>query len=363
MYAAEMVSENEIWSSGHKQIAKTKDSGNNWTARTQTISLDWAYNIYVQIEGTTYPEQYYILCAHYDTNSENSWNNAPGADDNGSGDAAVIEAARIFADCQFNHSVKLILFCGEEQGKYGSDFAAKTSAFNGEQILGVLNMDMIAYDGNDDGKFDIHAGTMTASQDIAAAMAANIDDWGLALSPSIYTDDATDRSDHGSYWKQGYPATLQIEQFQEGDDFNPAYDTSDDRINLFNRDYYLEMAKLAIGNLADFAVVDTTVSAINRNQYQAESFILHQNYPNPFNPTTVVKYVIPLSGGARRWLNIVHLDIYNLLGQKVRTLVNKKQTAGVHRVRFDATGLASGVYIYKMQAGNFIQSRKMLLVR
>jgi hypothetical protein len=89
----------------------------------------------------------------------------------------------------------------------------------------------------------------------------------------------------------------------------------------------------------------------------AAHFQLYQNYPNPFNPLTFIRYQIPKA-------SLVKLDIYNMLGQKIETLVNKKQAAGEYQVIFNAKNLASGIYFYtlKTQSG-FRQSRKFLLVK
>ncbi len=86
------------------------------------------------------------------------------------------------------------------------------------------------------------------------------------------------------------------------------------------------------------------------------NFELSQNYPNPFNPTTEIKYSIPKSG-------IVTLKVYNLLGQEVATLVNQEQKSGNYIVNFDASKLASGVYMYRIQSGNFSLTKKMLLLK
>jgi hypothetical protein len=86
------------------------------------------------------------------------------------------------------------------------------------------------------------------------------------------------------------------------------------------------------------------------------SFELHQNYPNPFNPTTVIRYELAESTD-------VSLDVYSLSGQRVATLVNRAQTAGTYTVPFDASRLASGIYIYQLKAGNFLSTRKMILLK
>jgi len=86
------------------------------------------------------------------------------------------------------------------------------------------------------------------------------------------------------------------------------------------------------------------------------AFSLSQNYPNPFNPTTSIKYQVPKS-------SFVKITVYNILGIEVITLVNEEQPAGSYDVKLDANGLSSGVYFYKIQAGEFMQSKKMLFTK
>jgi hypothetical protein len=88
----------------------------------------------------------------------------------------------------------------------------------------------------------------------------------------------------------------------------------------------------------------------------AESFKLDQNYPNPFNPSTTIRYALPAASH-------VVLTVYNTLGQEVTTLVNEVQGRGSHSVILDGTGLASGVYLYRIQAANFVDTKKLVLLR
>ncbi len=85
-------------------------------------------------------------------------------------------------------------------------------------------------------------------------------------------------------------------------------------------------------------------------------FKLSQNYPNPFNPTTTINYTIAKSGN-------VKLAIYNILGQEIESLVNEYKNAGEYKIEFDAHNLPSGIYIYKLISGDFIQSRKMIFIK
>jgi len=85
-------------------------------------------------------------------------------------------------------------------------------------------------------------------------------------------------------------------------------------------------------------------------------FLLAQNYPNPFNPTTTIKYQLPVSSN-------VTLKIYDVLGNEVATLLNEEKEAGTYEVMFEASNYSSGVYIYRLQAGFFVETKKMVLLR
>ncbi len=88
----------------------------------------------------------------------------------------------------------------------------------------------------------------------------------------------------------------------------------------------------------------------------SKKYILEQNYPNPFNPTTVISYSIPNA-------SYVAVKVFDVLGKEVSTLVNKNQESGSYKVLFNATELSNGVYFYKIQSGNFIEVKKMLLLK
>ena len=110
------------------------------------------------------------------------------------------------------------------------------------------------------------------------------------------------------------------------------------------------------------ATVNALVTSVDdRNENAPETYVLAQNFPNPFNPETMIKYHLPKDSE-------VKLSIYNIFGQLVRTLVDKKQEAGFQSVEWDSQNefgvpVASGVYIYRLEADHFVQTKKMLLLK
>lgn len=105
-----------------------------------------------------------------------------------------------------------------------------------------------------------------------------------------------------------------------------------------------------------FQRVSTAVLSTREPSVKALEYRLAQNYPNPFNPTTNISYVLPKAEN-------VSLKVYDVLGREVATLVNEVKAAGAYTVPFNASNLASGVYFYRLQAGSFVQTKKMMLVK
>ncbi|MCF6271456.1 MAG: T9SS type A sorting domain-containing protein, partial [Melioribacteraceae bacterium] len=114
--------------------------------------------------------------------------------------------------------------------------------------------------------------------------------------------------------------------------------------------------KILLTNDIDF-VPDTVVSvAGNGNELLPKTFEVAQNYPNPFNPSTIISYALPKAGN-------VEINIYNIIGQKVTTLVKAHQSAGNKKVEWNASNLSSGIYFYSVKYGDKIKNKKMLLIK
>jgi glucuronoarabinoxylan endo-1,4-beta-xylanase len=114
---------------------------------------------------------------------------------------------------------------------------------------------------------------------------------------------------------------------------------------------------LPANSITTFVSVDfLEVSNQREEELVPESFELKQNYPNPFNPTTTIQYSVPE-------FTDVRLNVYDVTGRLVKTLVHQGQSAGTYTVSFNATALATGVYFYKLQAGSYIQVKRMMLIK
>jgi hypothetical protein len=106
---------------------------------------------------------------------------------------------------------------------------------------------------------------------------------------------------------------------------------------------------------------DETILNVIENETTTE-FILEQNYPNPFNPTTTIKFTIPSVETPYRASLQTMLIVYDILGREVKTLLNKPMQPGTYEVEFNGSSLPSGVYLYRIKAGSFVQTKKMILV-
>lgn len=129
---------------------------------------------------------------------------------------------------------------------------------------------------------------------------------------------------------------------------------------------YAFCEKLLNGRTALYATFMTDLaSGVSNENETAGSYALYQNYPNPFNPTTVIKFSVPYSEGSgfSRGVGLVNLKVYEITGREVQTLVNETLQPGSYEVTFDGSGLNSGVYFYQLTTGNFIETRKMILIK
>jgi len=310
-------------------------------------------NVIAVQQGSDSPQRKVIICAHFDAIA--SGDTIPGADDNASGTAAVIEAARILSKYRFGRTTVYALWNEEEQGLIGSARYVQSIANPRDSVEAIVNLDMIAWDSNNDMKAQIHASGVARSAALADTMLYVNETYGIGLQPSIFNP-GTGASDHSSFWNSGRSAVLLIEGYYgPGNDFNSYYHTRNDLFKNFNLAFFQGCAKLGLGTIATVAGPLGPV-AVQTLAYVPSAFHLGQNYPNPFNPTTVITYEVATQGN-------VDLSVFDLLGRKVATLVNEQKSSGVYSVQWHASMLPSGIYFYSLNVGSYRETKRMILLK
>jgi PKD repeat protein len=215
-------------------------------------------NVIGEMTGTTQPNEIVLITAHLDNLPSGAVNY--GADDNGSGSVGVMLCAEIMTNYQFNRTIRFVFFTGEEQGLLGSNVYADLVYANGDNVVAVYNMDMLAYDGT--GGPDLRLHTRTTSNpgydgDMVIANTFNdvLTAYGLdSVLNVIFDPDGITQSDHSPFWNNGYPAILGIEEHDN--DMTPYYHTTGDRVSTLNMTYFTNFVKASVGTSAHLASLD-----------------------------------------------------------------------------------------------------------
>ncbi len=207
-----------------------------------------ATNIVVTIPGTVSPEQIVVVGAHYDSFArEQTRVFAPGADDNASGSAALMEIGRVLSRQPFDFTVRIVAFGAEEYGLHGSRAHAVAARAAGEQILAVLNLDMIGF--TDRVPEDLDVVVDTRSEWLAARYIAVTDRYA-PLPTTRRLDPLLRASDHAPFWDNGYSAMLGIEDAVLN---NPYYHRATDRVETLNFDFASGAVRATLAVAADLA--------------------------------------------------------------------------------------------------------------
>ncbi len=209
-------------------------------------------NVYAVQMGKN-PDQIYIICGHYDSVTSYA------ADDNATGVAAVIEAARILSKLIPEYTIVYAAWDREENGMVGSKYYAQQAKAAGKDIRAVINLDMLGWDSNNDGLAEIHVQNYANSVALANALVSANTAYGIGLSP-VLENPGTTASDHSSFWNNGYSAILLIEGYYGGD-FTPYYHKTTDQYATLNLNYLYKMSNMAITTLAGYVMNDKYVLA------------------------------------------------------------------------------------------------------
>ena len=269
--------------------------------------------------GTENPDHIYIICGHYDTTDDH------GADDNASGTIAVLETARILSQYQFKNTIKYALWDEEEQGLIGARNYAQKAKSDGMDIKAVLNMDMMAYDSNNDRQYDIDVRSIADSYAIKNTLVQAVETYDLNLWEKV-VDPGTPASDHFEFWQQGYSAVLLGEAWSVND-ITPGYHSDNDRLSLFNKDYYLDMVKLCV---AYTAIVGELVTSSTEELFDKSEIKIQ---PNPSNGNFRIDFGRFIQG---------EYEVINSIGK----LINKDHFQN-QVLDIDLSDKASGTYFLR----------------
>ncbi len=219
---------------------------------TYTLYSMQKRNVIAEQRGLTQPGRIFLLTAHLDSTSITQPNTlAPGADDNASGASAVMLASDILSKYPFGCTLRYALFTGEEQGLIGSYAYARKAYARGDDIDGVLNLDMVGYNTlGSPATTSLHTRRDNNNNADDLAIANLFKDvtstYNIGLIPSIIKDNESG-SDHYPFWTKGYPGILAIE---DDYDFNPDYHETSDTIDKLDLGYYTKFVKAAVGTFA-----------------------------------------------------------------------------------------------------------------
>jgi hypothetical protein len=225
-------------------------------------------NVIGQLDGISQPERLVLVTAHLDNMPSGSL--APGADDNASGTTGVLVAAEILSQYQWDCTLRFVAFTGEEQGLWGSYYYAQRSYNLGEQIAGVVNMDMIGYNNSGGPIVDLHARSAIPDSVALANLYANVvTTYGINLQSDILINYTLGNySDNKSFWDRGYSAILVIE---DNDDFTPYYHTVNDRLSTLNLSFLTNNIKASLGTLAHMGCLRPPVGVLSGTVLDASS--------------------------------------------------------------------------------------------
>ncbi|MBN2378655.1 M20/M25/M40 family metallo-hydrolase [candidate division WOR-3 bacterium] len=305
-------------------------NGEDWQ-RPDTLNLGLMWNVVGALSGDDSAQV--VLIAHYDARSEEFLTYTPGADDNASGVASVLEAARVLGEPQWRRSLRFVLLGGEEVGLLGSRRYVTEAKGKADTILAVFNADMFAYDGNADNVVEINANPADPfAPTLLDIFTGVVDVYEIQnIDPRRHITDPRYNSDHYYFWEEDIPALFLGE---DRHDLNPFYHQTGDRIGAIDLDYTTQGVRAAAGWVATLAELDELEQVEEPDVQSVEAVSLRLS-----------SCVLRGSG----WLEItapyeVTPLIFNASGRRIKVLSPVTPSAASIRIPLDCSYLPSGVY-------------------
>lgn len=351
------------------------------TNATPPYNTEPLFNVVATLEGSEDLTQIYIVGGHLDATGnldvnlswEQDWSTAKarGADDNASGIAAILEIARVLSDpaneFRNRYTIQFVAFGAEERhpiydsrNHLGSRHFVSAAFADAKEIRAAYILDMIGFNGTGSDYFNLVADSRSSGIGVRMLEFNAVYEIGLESNAPPFP--ASTYSDHDQFWLYRFPAVLLIENAPPWQTnlpwyrANPQYHRQSDSLSTLDLEQIEKIAKLALATVASDVTLVTSIDDELRSS-GPHVFGLKQNYPNPFNGGTRIDYSLKSSTFAL-------LDVFNLRGQKITTLVSGDQSAGAHSVVWEPRGrgreLSSGVYFARLQTGAGTFYRKMI---
>ncbi|MNJ85800.1 Aminopeptidase S [compost metagenome] len=280
--------------------------------------------------GTLFPERVCIIGAHYDNLPTGP--TAPGADDNASGCAAVLEAARLLSGVDLPNTVIFAAWDEEELGLIGSN-AYVSNGIHGASFLGYINLDMIGWDGNGDRKTEVHTRPIAQSVDLAEKVSQCNEWYDINLLLEIVNPGAIN-TDHYSFWQGGHTA-VGINEEYDGDE-NPHYHQVTDQFQYLDTAYLNANSRLAIATLATLAFEKSQFGNPSEIAAQAELF------PNPAKDLLNVEFRHAI-------VSPFQIDISDTQGRTIFSIVRSE----TKQVVIPIDMLSAGMYSLTIRSSEF----------
>ena len=301
-----------------------------YTVKDVNPAYSWK-NLVITFPGVSSPQETVFLTAHLDSiivHDGDPMLLAPGADDNGSGAAVLLEAVRLFRSYQFEKTIKVVFFTGEEQFQAGSSQFVATYALGNP--VGDINLDMIGYNPSNNGQVQVHAGSSPEPNQLTDCLLLVNQAYQLNLVPQVISENASNRSDHVSFWSNRIPAIWLFDGFdQNGNVLNPNYHRPQDQLDALNPDYALKISRLALATTASLAVT-------RKECAQRDINIRIETTP---------------AGNTLQWDSAAGIDSYHVLRSTTGCSTGWRSMAVVNQSQWTDNEVQNGVaYSYRVEA-------------
>jgi len=303
----------------------------------------WIPNVVAEKTGLEHPDSVYIIGGHYDVYTSG----APGADDNASGTAGVMETARALSLYDYDKTIRFICFSGEELGLVGSGYYAEQAAIFDDNILAMINLDMISHSatGTEDPEiwYAINSFSGWMADDLEEAIDLYIENTTTANGSGSFFARA---SDHASFWDRDFPAIFLNDCLDwDSPNFNNYIHTGNDVLGISANNPVLarSITQSCVAMLADYAGV--AVSS-GEDEYLVESSLML--YPNPANQYIIIQ--------ADALIN--QISVFNSMGK----LVHEQSIASENSIKIDISGLEKGFYVVSTISDKGSNNQQKLIV-